>query len=430
MHRVLLFLSILLFPGSLLAFWPFYWELDGQQNFLGPLVSYEEEAGQTHVLIRPLLSAYDSPRTYTFLFPLGKSTEEKSYFFPFYTSHKGEGQHDFALFPFFYGETHDRSYGGVFPFYGKLYNRFGRDEIGFFLWPLYGYSKGDGFTRTNVIWPLFSFYSGFQEGFKIGPLYGQRRWGRERKSMFVLWPFFIRDERGLDTDHPMRSYWAIPFYMQTKSPQSSFYAVLWPFFTYSRVNDRTEVKAPWPVFSLISGKEESGFSMWPIYSYSRTEKDEVTYVLWPVYKETDRYPGDGKWTEKRVLLLDKYIIDDRGTFLNVWPFFEYRSAHENRTFFFPSLLPWRNNEYDRIIRPMLTLYEQRKTGDSVVTNLLYGLYTKEQEGENWKRRFAFLFEAKREPGGMGFQLLSGLFAIDSTRIKVLYIPIRRAAGGP
>ena len=131
--------------------------------------------------MRPLLSTYDSPRTYRFLFPLGKSTEEKSYFFPVYTRHKGEDGHDVGLFPFFWGESGEKSYGGVFPVYGKLYNRYRRDEIGFFLWPLYGYSIGDGTTRTNVVWPLFSFYKGHQEGFKIGPLYGAADMGRRKK---------------------------------------------------------------------------------------------------------------------------------------------------------------------------------------------------------------------------------------------------------
>ena len=234
MRRVVIFLALLLFPGSLYAFWPLSWELDGQKNFLGPLVSYQEEAGLTHVTVRPLLSSYDSPGNYTLLFPLAKSTEEKSYFFPVYMRHSEARDHDFSLFPFFYGETQGKAYGGVFPFYGKLYHRFRRDEIGFFLWPLYGYSIGDGTTRTNVIWPFFSFYSGHQEGFKIGPLYGRSTWGNERRSSFVMWPFFIHDERGLDTDTPSRSWWAIPFYLQTTSPQSSFYAVLWPLFTYTR----------------------------------------------------------------------------------------------------------------------------------------------------------------------------------------------------
>lgn len=427
MRRASLFLLALLFPGALFAFWPVDWELDGQRNFLGPLVSYENEAGATHLTVRPLLSSYDSPHDYTFLFPLGKSTGEKAYFVPLYTRHTSEDARDFSLFPFFWGETGEgRSYGGVFPFYGKLYNRFRRDEIGFFLWPLYGYSKGDGTTRTNVLWPFFSFYSGYQEGFKIGPLYGQRRWGNERESRFVLWPFFIKDTKGLDTDEPVRSVWAIPFYMQTKSPRSSFYAVLWPFFTYSRVGDRTEVKAPWPVFSYTSGGQESGSSMWPVYAHYRSGKDETTYVLWPIYKGADRYPSEGKrWTEKRILLLNKYTDDDRGEFLNVWPFFEYRSAEAEEDFFFPSVLPWRNKDFDRIVRPLLTLYEYRRAGDRTVSNLLYGLYTKEQKGERWKRRFAFLFEIRREPEGMGFEFLSGLFAVDRERVRVFYIPVKR-----
>jgi hypothetical protein len=392
------------------------------------LVSYERENEETHVTVRPLLSSYDSPRTYSFLFPLGKSTEKSAYFIPLYSRHTtSPDKHDVAFFPFFCGQDGDRSYGGIFPFYGKLYNRFRREEIGFFFWPLYGYSKGNETTTTNVVWPLFSFYSGYQEGFKLGPLYGQRRFGEERRSMFVMWPFFIKDERGLNTDQPMKSTWLVPLYMHSESPQSTFYGVLWPFFTYMRVRDRVEVKAPWPFFSYSSGKEEqqNSFAIWPIYSHNKTEKDEVTYLFWPVYKETERHPGDEKWTEKRVLLLNKYVADDRGKFLNVWPFFEYRASDETRDFFFPSLLPWRNEGFDRIIRPLVTLYEYRRTPEKTVTNVLYGFYTKEQKGDAWKRRLAFLLEVKRDEEGTGFQVFSGLFGIDRTQVKVLFIPIKR-----
>jgi hypothetical protein len=427
---ILLFiLGVLLLPGTLFAFWPIEWDLDGQKNFLGPLVSYQKEEGETHLTLRPLLSSYDSPRTYTLLFPLGKSEEEKSYFVPLYVRHKSEDTYDVSLFTVFWGQTREKkSYGGVFPFYGRLYNRFKRDEIGFFLWPLYGYSKGEDTTRTNIVWPFFSIYSGRQEGFKIGPLYGQRRIGDERKSMFVLWPFFIKDEKGLDTDEPIRSVWAIPFYMQTKSAHMSFYAVLWPLFTYSQFHERTTINAPWPVFSHTTGGQEQGFSMWPLYSRYQKEKDETTYVLWPIYKEAEKHPADEKtWTEKRVLLLNNYTDDDRGRFLNVWPFFEYRSARPGaQTLFLPSIIPWRNAGYDRIVRPLLTLYEYRKTDDKTVSNLLYGFYTKEQKGESWKRRLAFLFEVGRQPEGMGFSVLSGLFAVDPARFKVFYIPIERS----
>jgi hypothetical protein len=77
----------------------------------------------------------------------------------------------------------------------------------------------------------------------------------------------------------------------------------------------------------------------------------------------------------------------------------------------------------------MTLYAYRKKGDKTTMNLLYGFYTKEQEGELWKRRLAFLLEVERAPGGIGFQVLSGLFGLDSTRVKIFYIPISRDKAG-
>jgi hypothetical protein len=428
MKRVVFVVLILLWPVSLCAFWPLYWELDGQKNILGPLISYDNRDDETHVTVRPLLSSYDSPRTYSFLFPLGKSTEESAYLIPIYSRHKtSEEKYDVSLFPFFYGRDGERSYGGVFPFYGKLYHRFRRDEIGFVLWPLYAYNTGDRTTRTDVLFPFFSFYSGYQEGYKIWPLYGQRHWGEERRSMFVLWPFFIKDERGLDTDQTQNSTFVVPFYMHSESPVSEYTGVLWPFFTYKRVRDRVEVNAPWPFFSYSSGETEQQKSLtfWPVYSKSKSERDEVTYVMWPIYKAAERYAGDAKWTEKRILLLNKYVVDDRGRFLNIWPFFEYRAKDEKTTFYFPSILPWRNKGFDRIVRPLITLYEYRRDGDKTVSNTLYGLYTKEQNGTAWKRRFAFLFEMKRDEKGTGFQILSGLFGVDSEKVKILFVPIKR-----
>ncbi len=425
---VVVFALILLVPGSAFGVWPLYWELDGQKNFVGPLFSYEKEKEQTHVAVRPLLSGYDSPDRYTLIFPLGKKTREKSYFFPFYMSHEqSEKSNDWSFFPFIYGKSGEKTYGGVFPIYGKMYNRFRRDEIGFCMWPIYGYSKYNGTTRRNVLWPFFSFYSGSQEGYKLGPFYGQRQQGENRKSYFVMWPFFIRDEKDLQTDDPKSSTWFMPFYMQTTSPRTTFRAVMWPFFTYMKVPDRTEVVAPWPIFSYTKGKVENAFSIWPLYSHWQKERDEITTVLWPVWKETIRYPGDQRWVRRRVLLINKYQVDDQGKFLNVWPLFEYRSKEENKRFFFPSILPWKNNDFDRIVRPLITLYEYRKEDDKKVTNFLYGFYTKEQNNEYWKRRLAFLFELKREPEGMGFEILGGLFGWDAKRTKILFIPIKRGA---
>jgi hypothetical protein len=431
MRIVFAFVLILFLPCTLFAFWPFYWELQGQKNILGPLISYESEQGKTQVTVRPLLSSYDSPRTYSFLWPLGKSTEEKSYFIPLYMRHNyGDGRQDWAFFPFFYGKTRDRSYGGVFPFYGRLYERFRRDEIAFFLWPVYAYSRWEGTERTALLWPFFSFHSGRQEGYKIGPLYGERRVGDQRRSKFFLWPIFLKDEKDLDTEDPKTSLWAAPFYMQTTSPKSSFYAVFYPFFSYLKVEGRTDINAPWPFLYFSTGKEYRSKNVWPFYSHTVRGRDETTTVLWPVYRSAVKYPGENeKWTEKRFFHMSRYVVDDRGTFLNIWPLAEYHKEGKKEAFFFPAILPIRNPNFDRIVKPLITLYEYRGEENKRSSNLLYGLYTKEEEGETWKRRFAFLFEMKREPAGYGFQLLSGLFGIDAETIKILYLPISRVRAG-
>jgi len=206
--------------------------------------------------------------------------------------------------------------------------------------------------------------------------------------------------------------------MRSTSPKSSFYAVFWPFFTYMKVPGRTEIKAPWPFYTRTIGTEEKGRGIWPIYSRYSTGKDETIHVLWPAYAQKEWYPGDQKWTQTRVLMINNYKVDDRGIFFNIWPFFEYREAKKESILYVPSILPWRNASFDRILRPLMTLYEYRKEGEKTTANLLYGFYTKEEEGERWRRRLAFLLDVKHEPEGFGFQVLSGLFAIDARRIKI------------
>jgi hypothetical protein len=426
MRVAAVFLAFLLLPCSAWAFWPVYWEMEGEKNVLGPLISFEEKDERARITVRPLLSTYDAPRTFSYLWPLGKSTPEDSYFLPFYRRKSTDHQSSFELFPFFFGHAKEKTYGGVFPFYGKLYDRYRRDEIGFFLWPLYGYSRYGDTARTDVVWPFFSRWKGRETGFKLGPLYGVHHWGDERRSTFFLWPFITKEERDLTTDNPKSSLWIMPLYLQTTSPKSAYYGVLWPFFTYTRVEDRTEVNAPWPFFSITKGKERTGFSIWPVYSSARNEKDETKYILWPIYKDDRRQVGDATWVDRRVLLLNRYTVDNRGTFLNVWPLFEYRaSPDQTSNIFFPSIIPWRDSQFDRIVRPLLTIYTLKRGPDRESSNLLYGLYTKEQSGDSWKRRLAFLFEVKHEQQGYGFEVLSGLFGVDRERMKIFYIPFSR-----
>lgn len=418
---------MLFIPCVAHSFWPLTWEHDGERHFLGPLFSYKKDETSSRLAIRPFLFSYDSNEggVYRYLYPLGKSSEDTSYFVPFYMKKKDDDKGNKAIFPFFWGESKKGSYFGVFPFYGKLYDRFNRDEIGFFMWPIYGYSEAGGAKKTNILWPLFAYYSGKEEGVKAWPLFGFRNREGQSKNRFFLWPIFFQGERGLNTDDPVRSFYAVPFYIDVKSKTSELRSIMWPIYTRQKTEFKSQLDLFWPIYTNIEGEDREGISVFPFYTYNRNERDVKYSVLWPVFRDSQWYRGEEKYIYRWFLVINRYVVDEKGTFLNVWPFFEYRGKGEDYNFYFPSILPLRYDGMDLIIKPLITFYERRKTADRVVTNLLYGLYTKEDGSSGWKRRFAFLFEIKKEPEGMGFELFSGIFAIDSKRIKLFFIPIER-----
>ena len=377
--------------------------------------------------MRPFLFSYDSEEggTYNYLFPFGKVTPEKSYFIPIYLSKRSETESDTSFLFFFGGKSSRGSYGGFFPFYGKLYNRFAKDEMGFVLWPLYSYSHDEGAKKTDVLWPFFTFYGGTDKGFKTWPIYGNHERPGVRKQQFVLWPVFFIEEKNLDTDEPVHSFFAIPFYLHSTSRTREYQAVLWPFFTHAKDSEKEKWDMPWPFYSKTIGEETKGYSFFPIISKTTKGNDRSFSFLWPLYAESEWYVKDELFLQRSVIAINRYVEDDRGTFFNIWPFFEYREKNKESAFLFPSLLPVREQGINRIIKPLITLYERKNKEDKSITNVLYGLYTHEKAGEMWKARFAFLLTLKKDQDGPGFELLSGLFGIDEKRIKIFFIPIKR-----
>jgi hypothetical protein len=420
-------LFLLLAPSATLALWPLWWDFDSERSFLGPLAAYSDDATSRNVTVRPLLFSYNSEGggVYHYLYPLGKSSPEKSYFVPIYLSRTSPEERDTSLGFFFYGTSGDDSYGGLFPFYGRLRNRFGKDEMAFFMWPLYGYSEAEGAGKTNLLWPILSIYSGSDKGFKAWPLFGTKRREGISDSSFFLWPLFLKESKNLDTDDPVHSFYAFPFYTHSENSHSSYYNVLFPLFSYSRIEENRKLGFLWNLYSSAKG-EEKGFSVFPFYSITQKDKDVTTTVMWPFYRRAEWYAGDERFVESRYLVMSRHSEGPGRSATNIWPFLEYREEQGKKVFFFPSILPIRIPEFDKIVRPLLTLYERRERGGKRAHNLLYGLYTREDDGEYWRQRFAFLFEAKQDRNGFGFELLSGLFGIDRSKIKVLFIPIARS----
>jgi hypothetical protein len=433
---------LVFFPCALNAFWPVYWEFGGEKRFLGPLVSYRQENNETSLTIRPLLFSYDSNEggVYDYFYPLGRSAKDKSYFIPFYLS-KGASQSDNAasdesissqpsdtsFFLFFHGTSSKGGYGGLFPFYGKLYDRFGKDEMGFFLWPLYSYTKTEGAKKTNLLWPFISLYSGTEKGFKLWPILGTRQQEGIKKSSFFLWPIFYKEENYLDTDEPLEKFYAIPFYLSSRSKTRDEYAIMFPLYSYSKDQYREKTNILWPVFSFTKGEDTSGYGIFPLISSETREGHSTLSILWPfLYNQSEWFIKDRRYTTKRVLLLNRYVDDEDGLFFNIWPVFEHQEHNGRTDVLMPSILPVRSPGIDRIIKPLFTIMEYHKEGNKRMTSFLYGLVTREEDDDSWKVRLAFLIELKKESGSMGYEILSGLFGIDKSQVKIFFIPFKRS----
>jgi len=428
MCRTLSFFLLVLTCCTSCAIWPLSWEFNDEKRFLGPLISYHDKDESDHFTFRPLLSSYDSNDggVYNFLYPLGHARKDHSYFIPIYRSKQLDEDYDTSFTLFFWGKSKKKgSYGGVFPIYGMLYDRFGKDELGFFMWPLYSYTKSDNTTKTNIVWPVFSIYDGNETGFKAFPLYGERKIAGTKESSFFLWPFFISEKRNLDTDEPIDTFYAFPFYLQSSSKSMNAFDIMWPLFSYLKTNDKEEWGLFAKLYSVTEGEQNTGYSFFPFVSYEKKGSDTRFNILGPLYRDSEWYVREERFSEKRVAVINRYIEERDKTFLNVWPLFEYTTEKEDYSFLFPSFLPFRIEEFNRIIKPLYTLVEHKKEDGKSMTNILYGLYTQESKGEDWKTRFAFLFEIKKEKDNVGFEVLSGLFGIDKDHVKIFFIPIKR-----
>ena len=114
----LLLLLFLLLPNTVYAAWPVSWELGGEKRFLGPLISYDEENQERHVVLRPFLFSYDSEEggiynylfrsvrspgknrtSYPFICPKGPKLKAIRHFFFSSAAHpRREATEDFSLF--------------------------------------------------------------------------------------------------------------------------------------------------------------------------------------------------------------------------------------------------------------------------------------------------------------------------------------------
>ena len=437
-------------------FWPFFQYTSDpidrvkEINGLGPFFSWRKDPTQRQWGIRPLLywteNEIEPVKRLEFFYPFGKyqikEGDKKGYLFPLslYREEEFDGKKkwDFQFFPFFIGETEKgRDYFGLFPIFGTLLDRYGKEEIRFYLWPLYGESTSEGVRTTNLLWPFFSFIEGEKKrGYRFWPIYGQREEVGISYAEFFLWPIFLKQRKGLDTDDPVEETMIFPLYVSKESKRFESKSFLWPLFSHTidRPTGFEQWDLPWPIFQSLKGENLKGIRIFPFYGYKEKEGARRTFILYPLYQlEEDRIDNLQEKTA-RILLLSRIQIgeDKEGAektrSLRIWPFFDYEkeeTGHRTLSIFY--LFPFKDEGFERNLFPLFRIFRWEKDPKKgISTNLFWGFYkrVKREERDSWE--IAHLVEVKKEKGWKTISFLKGLFRYQSdgksADLRFFYLP--------
>ncbi|MFH1148174.1 MAG: hypothetical protein V1736_10770 [Pseudomonadota bacterium] len=429
---------------------------------LGPFFSYGLDGRNEGWAVRPLLS-YQSDRStnteeWQFLYPLGRyrltPQERQIHFLPFLSSTRDLKkpseetlENKFDLFPVFWGKTGSgETYGGVFPVYGRFRERFLRDEITFFLWPLYSKSRWEGNEKTTLIWPLLSWTTGEKEqAFRLWPLFGHEKKTGEYDRNFLLWPIFFCAKEDLDTE-PLTRKMVFPLYVSETSATINRKIVLWPLFNYYRdtANDYTQWDLPWPVMGYGQGENLRIRKLWPLFHLKESPNLYDFTLLWPLYRYTreDLVEDKAVRTTCRFLLINKsektvwVEEDETESTARLWPLFFAKSYRDgSEILHFPAIIPTEDEGYERNYGPIFRIYEYKRSKDGEETsNLFWGLYRSNCKAGRCLRELSFLASWEFSPEESRVTILHGLFeylrTTGSRTLKLLYIPevFTRSAG--
>lgn len=414
-----------------------------------PLFAYQSWASERDIAaLGPFFYDSISPKIKTWgirpLFSYLKTSKgiEWDILYPLVRYKKTPTGTEFSLFPFirlnnnykefflfFKGETESgESYGGFFPLYGKMKQRFGKDEINFFLWPLYIHSKEKDFETWHILWPFFTWHRGEKRrAFKFLPLYGYDIKEGEFEKHFFLWPIFIYQKTGLNLSEPTTYFSIFPLYISKTTTALHSYTFLWPFFSIYRYKDYRHYDFPWPLFSLTKGKNEEGFSLLPLVKYEKGLDHESVFLFYPVYKYQIEKKNKQKIITNYFFFVDRYEkrYDAHGkVFLKLakfWPFFYYKSEKGKVKAYFPAIIPIEDAGFERNLCPILRLYYHEKdTAGNSYTNWFWGLYTHRKLGSKESYHLFPLFNLTKEPNRKSLSLLGGLIQVENKHLRLFY----------
>ena len=380
----------------------FYWDTaTGQGAALGPLVEF----GPAAWALRPLVYR-DKTRTEV-LFPLASLKAERGYLFPLMTYRRDDEQQRCSFLPVIYGKQDGQAYGGVFPLYGHLENRFGYDEVDFKLWPVYSRTRRDEQITHTVLWPFLR-YSPERE-LKIWPLYGQET-TEDSTSRYALWPIIHR-KRSASKDIDA----VLPLYWYARSDQAKSVSVIWPFLRYSRNDARRHVSvdAPWPLVRYAEGAyhERRAFPFY--WEKDLGDKYRMRTVMWPLYRERVMRSPEGDFSRRtNILILSGSSLTWAGDgqlakTLTIWPLWHSEQLAAVTSWQLPYLLPIKHAGFKRNWEPLLTLARGSYSEEAAEADVLWRTLHYERQAEQQRYSLSFAFEVEKDQQSTRLKFMSG-----------------------
>lgn len=363
---------------------------------LWPLVLYRETEGPKQKVLRffPLFSHRD------YLHPDGRQ-ETDTAFFPFLLS----------------GRSSDRgeNYFALFPLAGSVRGLFGKDQIRFLLFPLYADSTEGEHRSWHVLWPFFRYSSGGgKSSFRFWPVVGRKQKEGWYDKTFVLWPFFARVRERLGSEHPLDSWFFLPFYGRQQTAFGKIQYFLYPFFSYQRSerpgNRFQEWNGPWPFFRIARGDRYRKTYLWPFWGTEQRGGDySRQFIAYPIYSYSG-YRSPGRVNERRYLLpfFWSWSLKDEQAqreehFTKLWPLASWSgSKRGEQAVSLLSPLWFRDPDgFERNYGPLWTLYRYRRGALSGAGQHRMLWYAWEESGPVSPDEDARVY---RENGGLEFAI--------------------------
>jgi len=282
----------------------------------------------------------------------------------------------FDIWPLYFSkETGDpaTTYHALMPVAGTIKQRFGKDRLTWYAFPLYFNTDKAGMEVTSAPWPFLRFIDGAgHHGFEFWPLFGHRGRTGDYDKRFWIWPLFYQQSTHLDEPQPTIRIGALPFYSRDTGPGFVSENYVWPFFGYTHRTEPVrydEQRYFWPF--LVQGRGAQRYvNRWaPFYTHSTYKGHDKTWIVWPLYRHAE-WADAGIAQEKNQLLYFLYWSQTQRSLTNP------AAAPAHKTHLWPLFSSWDNGAGRRQVQLLSPLEVFFPTNDPIrqLYTPLFALY--------------------------------------------------------